>query len=786
MTSFVPPDFSTALIADYHRYRSFDLVVDSRRVGRPEATLFFALGGQRRDGHEFIPALLARGVRHFVVTIVPKEVPEGGDVRFVVVPSVLHYLQLLAAYHRRQFTDVRVIAITGSNGKTMVKDYLSTLLQTSYRVCASPRSFNSQIGVALSVWQLRPGHEYAVFEAGIDRPREMAVLEWIIQPHVGVFTTLGTAHLQAFTDSEQLAQEKLTLFCGVETLLVPDNESEILGYILRRGWMARTLSVDLSTQITVHGGGRSFRGGGAEAAIYRRNRHLAVAVARLVGVVEEAIESTYAKLAPLSNRLEQRAGRDGGPLINDSYSNDFSALAAAIDFAVGQDPYGSLTLILGRVQPLPDLHRRLEGLLDGTVKRILAVGFPELGGLALGLTVEGYPTVEAMVEALPELDFTGQTVLVKGPSIERFDRIADALSKRLHRTTLRTSLTAIRKNIQVYRGLLPADCRLLVMTKASAYGSGALPVARCLQDSGADYLGVAYPEEGRELREGGIRLPILVLNAEPYAFPLMREFKLEPAIHNLGQFHRAVEYGLPMHLEVDTGMARLGFSITEMAALGKKLGHPLVRSLFSHLVASEATRHDQFTRTQIETFGRVLQGYRSVAASPVWGHLLNSNGISRYPEAAYGMVRLGIGLYGIGDARLGDRLSAVLCLTATVSAINEYPAGTSVGYGRQEVLSRDSTVAVVSIGYADGLPRSAGNGRYALRIAGKEVPTIGAICMDMCMVDVTGVGGVRIGGEVTVFGPYHSVERLAEVADTIPYEILTGIGVRVHRVYVGE
>ena len=765
----------------YRRYRDFDLVVDSRQVSRPARTLFFALAGERSDGHNYIAGLMQRGVHHFVVRRVPRdEVSQDGT--FIRVDDPLLLLQQLATHHRRQFSDLPVVAITGSNGKTIVKDWLTQLLRTTYTVCATPRSYNSQIGVPLSVWQLRPEHEVAVFEAGISRSGEMEKLRDIIQPTGGILTNIGTAHRANFADAAEHLREKLLLFTEVDWLILPQLETSARDTIQDLYPRVRLIAVptqesgsfDLSR--TRHLGG-----------IYQHNAQLALAAAEVVGVPARVLSQAAADLHPLSNRLEQREGRDGGPIINDSYSNDLSALAAALQFAETQNPFADLTLILGTVQSLSQLPERLRALIGDRVSRLLLVGQANQKLLSTFPDAVHFRDTDELFQQLPRLTFIRQTVLIKGASYEHFDRIADALSRQLHRTQLRIDLTALRHNLRVYRGLLPPDCKLLVMAKASAYGSGALPVAQLLQEAGADYLAVAYPEEGHALRRGGIYLPIMVLNAAPYTLAGMVEDRLEPVIHSLEQFRLATQLGLKMHLEVDTGMGRLGFSPEEFERTVDQLRSPLVISLFTHLAASEDPDHDTFTQQQIDAFDSACRAFRVGGGAQVQRHLLNSNGIARFPQAIYEMVRLGIGLYGIGDATLAGQLQAALSLTATVSAISERGAGESIGYGRRGTVGKDgSRIAVVSIGYADGLPRAAGEGRFALRIHGQLAPTIGAVCMDMCMVDVTEIAEVRVGDVVTVFGPEHPVELLAEAVGTIPYEILTGIGSRVHRIYEGE
>ena len=837
----------------YAKYKNFDLVVDSRRLTRPEETLFFALPGQRTDGHHFIPELLRAGVRHFVVKANFRALAQvqGGfsGVSLLRAESPLALLQALAAHHRQQF-NIPVLAITGSNGKTIVKDWLAQILSRRFNVCASPRSFNSQIGVPLSVWRLRQAHQVAVFEAGVSKAGEMARLEAILQPTCGLFTMLGSAHDAGFPDRKTKHREKLSLFKGAEWVAVSADDTDSVRLL-------RMADVHPLTFLGVEG---RFLEVDEEAlklkfpdlpGIYLENAYAAAAVAYELGIDKLTLRAEIPKLRPLTNRLEQREGRRGGVVINDSYSNDPSALAAALDFAVAQNPFERLTLILGTLQPgsvslnahgsqttyssspsrgafsqkplprgqglereflpgssnLPGTRGRaqiesgvssrepgdgrrtpntsaIDRLLAGRVDRLITVG----NSYAPTDGDRHYPTPEALLDDLDGLDATPETILVKGASYERLGRVADALSRKQHQTLLRLDLTALRHNFQVYRRSV--DAGMIVMVKASAYGGGSLPVARALAAAGADRLAVAYPDEGRSLREGGLRLPIMVLNAETPTYARCATDQLEPVVHQTKDLRRARAAGLRVHLELDTGMARLGFqpSDTEelLSELKKEDYGPTIVSVFTHLAAAEDPAHDAFTKTQLAAFDACFAKIAAELPAPPARHVLNTNGTSRFPGHAYEFVRLGIGLYGIGDATQADSLRPALSLITHITRIYDRPAGDSVGYGRRGKLDRPSRIAVLPIGYADGLPRLAGEGRFAVKIGERTAPTIGSVCMDMTTIDVTDLPHVKDGDEVTLFGPDHPIELLAAAAQTIPYEILTGIGPRVHRVYSEE
>ena len=731
-------------------------------------------------------SLYRRGVRHFVVhpdrarAQVPGKVLRSDDIHLVVTPDPLSLLQELAAHHRRQFT-LPVVAITGSNGKTIVKDWLTELLRDRFNVCASPRSFNSQIGVPLSVWQLGPEHDVAVFEAGVSKRGEMANLARIIRPTCGAFTMLGTAHAAGFSSPEQKLAQKISLFATADWVVVPADDNATKSLL-------RQMSVEVIPQL-IHGR-RLVEVAELPLAfpfpdwpaIYRENACTALAVAYTLGVSYEELSVAFPRLQPLGNRLEQREGLHGGPVINDSYSNDLSALAAALEFAAAQNPDRPLTLILGTLQR-GHAPEALRSLIAGRVDRLITVGkAPRLTPDQLH-----YARPEVLLADLVNLQFANAAVLVKGASHEDLGRVADALSRRQHRTVLRIDLAAVTANFQRYRSR--AATKMIVMVKAGAYGGGILPVARTLATAGADYLAVAYPDEGATLRRGGVTLPVMVLNAAPHAFARMADDALEPVVHSPAGLRAAINAGLRVHLEIDTGMGRLGFSPSDLEALLPELRQPVyasgIASVFTHLAASENPDHDDFTRAQLRQFTDSCNQLDAVLPASPPRHALNTNGIGRFPEFAMDYVRLGIGLYGIGDEFTAG-LTPALRLTCRITAVYDRPAETTVGYGRRGKLTRDGRIAVLAIGYADGLPRLAGEGLFSVLINGQPAPILGSVCMDMTMVDVTDLPDVKAGNEAIIFGPEHPIELLAEAARTIPYEILTGIGERVHRVYVQE
>lgn len=748
-------------------------------------------------------SLLRRGVRHFVVpqdqlAFARSQVEsKGEEVTLLVVKDPVDVLQDLAAHHRGQF-DLPVVGITGSNGKTTVKDWLVQLLQTRFKVCFSPRSYNSQIGVPLSVWQLEAEDEVAVFEAGVNAAGQMKNLARIIQPSCGIFTNIGSAHATGFTSRQQKLEEKMSLFTSADWVLIPA-ESEALYEV--------AMQLEIPPLLQEGRGRTEVEVGGIALplelpvlpVIHLENAHAAIAAAFELGLEKSLLTRFSSRLLPLANRLEQKEGLHGAPVIDDSYSNDMDALAAALNFTLSQSSTGKIHLILGTLQGLMPRLRN-EGNPEAPLNHALAQLHQLLKGHTETLTLVGkenkwlqqhFPdaafaeSTENLLRDLPRKSWSAHPILVKGASYQHLHRVAEVLSRKQHRTVLRIDLEAIRHNFQVYKSRVSA--KMIVMVKASAYGGGLLPVARTLEAAGADYFAVAYADEGKELRRGGITLPIMVLNAEPREFSQLAAFSLMPVVGTREGLELAAQLDLAVHLELDTGMARLGLQPAAFLDTWNALrAQPRIASIFSHLVASENAEHDDFTRQQVERFRNTTETIQAVLGYQPLLHLLNSNGISRWPELAFGAVRLGIGLYGIGDATLAASLRPAISLTTRVAQVKTLPAGASIGYSRKGRLSRESQIATISIGYADGLPRVLGEGRFSVIIKGQSAPIIGAVCMDMTMVDVTDLDEVLVGEEVVIFGAGQQLEVLAEAAGTIPYEILTGIGQRVHRIYLSE
>lgn len=787
-------------------------LTDSRRLDAPATGLFFALKGPRHNGHDFIPAAYSAGVRCFVVSDAIDKGRFPGS-QFIRVPDATQALQQLAGWHRRQYS-LPVLGITGSNGKTIVKEWLFQVLHEDYNIVRSPASFNSQVGVPLSLCRIEGVHDLGIFEAGISKVGEMAILGDLIRPSIGLFTNIGTAHAEGFADEAEKIREKAQLFRHAHTLIYCRDHEPVHAVLSGMGkatftW-SRTQEADLVVSGDPTAGGRLLcRYAGvtfdlpmpaADAASVENALHCC-AVLLYLGMAPALIQERMQGLTALSMRLELKAGINNCTLINDSYSADLTALGIALDFMGQQHRKARRTVILSDILESGYAPAQLyeavgELLARHGIDKVLGIGraIPALGA-ALPPHCEAlfFDTVTDFLAAVPAHFFSNETILLKGARRFGFERISAWLSRQRHRTTLEVNLEALAHNLSAFQRQLPAGVRTMVMVKAAAYGSGSLDVARLLAYMGVHYLAVAYADEGVELRQGGITLPILVLNSEESDFPAMVALGLEPEVYSLAQLRSLLPYiptggpPLPIHIKVNTGMNRLGFSAGDWAALLSLLKgeeRVRVRSVFSHLAASEDALHDGFTREQAATFIACCALVEQALGYKPMAHLLNSSGIARFPEYAFDMVRLGIGLYGIGGSPLGSSLKHVLTLKSSISQINDLQPGDTVGYGRRGVIVRPSRIATIGIGYADGLSRATGQGRYALLIHGQAAPIVGSVCMDMCMVDVSDIPEACEGDEVLVFGEAHPVEALAAVCQTIPYEILTGISSRVKRVYV--
>lgn len=768
------------------------LLIDSRKAFSPATSIFFAIISSRRNGHDFIGELYRKGVRSFVVSISIKS-SDYPEANFIQVRDSVEALQQIAAWHRAQF-NIPVIGITGSNGKTIVKEWLFQLLHQDYAIVRSPKSYNSQVGVPLSVWQLRSYHTLAIFEAGISQPGEMEKLEAIIRPTMGVFTCLGEAHSEGFSSKEEKEKEKRKLFAHAQ---LPPSLTVLKTIAYEEGTevVAKFPHDDKAVSIKI-----PFTD---SASI--QNAVTCWQVLLHLGYSQEIIASRMKELTPIDMRLSLKKGVNHCLLINDSYSADISSLAIALEFMSQQHGGLQRTVILSdflqSAETDSHLYEQIVHLLQRhQVKRIITIGEKISHWIssftkAPSLMVETYPTTESFLSHITYSHFKEEIILVKGARIFALERVVSFLEQKAHQTRLEIELPALLYNWQQYKKNLPFTTKVMAMVKAFAYGSGAAEVASVLQYHGVDYLGVAYADEGVELRKAGITLPIMIMNAEASAFEIMVEHRLEPVLYSFYLSDTFDQYlqgqgiqNYPVHLEIETGMNRLGFSLVDIDQLGNRLQSSSsfqVQSVFSHLAASDDPQEDAFTRSQADKFITAANKLKEVLQRPLLRHIANSAAAIRLPELAMDMIRLGIGLYGI-DTGAGLSLQPVATLCSTIAQLKEVEAGESISYNRKTVLHRRSRIATIRLGYADGYPRQLGNGIGKVFLQGQLVPIVGAICMDMFMIDVTDLGSVKEGDEVELFGKHLPVQQVAAWARTIPYEILTGISQRVKRVYFQE
>lgn len=801
------------------------LLTDSRQLVSPDDTLFFALRTKKNDGHRFIGSVVEQGVRCFVVEQLPSDaILTMSDCRFLLVNNSLDALQQLAAHHRSTF-EATVIGITGSNGKTIVKEWLHQLLAPDFSVVRSPKSYNSQTGVPLSVWQIEPTHTLAIFEAGISEPGEMERLEKIIKPSIGLLTNIGPAHGENFKNIEQKNDEKLRLFTHANTLIYCADQPFVRQAIVRAGldhqsrlfsWSRTTAKADVyvsdieklahQTRFTVEAKGQRFCFSipfTDEAAV--ENALHCVALMVLLGYPAETISRRMPHLTSVAMRLELKEGLNNCTLVNDSYNSDLHSLAIALDFLKQQNQHPSRTLILSDILESgiaeTELYQEVAALVQAKgIRQLIGIG-PALMRQSTLFHLEDksfFATTEAFLQSSGHLAFRDSSILIKGARVFGFERISQFLQQKAHETVLEVNLNNLISNLNYYKSLLPEKVKLMVMVKAFSYGSGSYEIANALQFHHVDYLTVAYADEGIELRKAGIRLPIMVMSPEEHSFDAMLTNELEPEIFSFRTLSlleealgRIVEGSrkVKIHLKLDTGMHRLGFGTQpeELRQLARHIAandRIQVATVFSHLAASEDPSHDTFTRQQINQFCDACTLLTDELGYSFDRHILNSAGIVRFPEAACEMVRLGIGIYGAAPESNG-KLAHVLSLRSTLSQIRLVAAGDTVGYGRHGIVQTDTRIGVVPVGYADGLPRSLSNGKGYLFVKGHKVPIIGDVCMDMCMVDLNGIEAVE-GDEIVVFDSRESLMSLAEAAQTIPYEILTRISRRVKRVYFQE
>lgn len=807
------------------------LLTDSRSLSFPEETLFFALPAKRNTGANYIPELIARGVRNFVVSeedfskeeLGMKHEGQGSaegnvSLNYLVVPSPLKALQRLAEQHRGKF-GIPVVGITGSNGKTVVKEWLHQLLGNERRIVRSPRSYNSQIGVPLSVWQMDEDSELAIFEAGISEPGEMRALQNIIKPTIGILTNIGGAHQENFFTLQEKCMEKLTLFKDCDVVIYNGDDEFISNCVAKSMLSAREIAWSCKdmerplyiSKIEKKEDGtlisyryldmdNSFMLPFIDDASIENSLHCLAACLYLM-LPAEQITERMATLEPVAMRLEVKEGKNGCLLINDSYNSDLGSLDIALDFLYRRSQSVGLkrTLILSDIletgQNVPTLYRQVAQLVASRgIERIIGVGEDiSLCADRFNMERDFFPDTPSLIKAIEsgKLKLENEIILIKGARKFGFDALTELIEKKVHETILEVNLGAMVANLNHYRSYLKPETKMVCMVKASAYGAGSYEIAKTLQEHRVDYLAVAVADEGSELRKAGITANILIMNPEMTAFKTMFDYKLEPEVysfHLLDALIREAEKegiaNFPIHVKIDTGMHRLGFAPEEVSLLTDRLKRQnavIVKSVFSHLVGSDSPLFDSFTRRQIETFEKAAGELQAAFPHKILRHICNSAGIERFPGAQFDMVRLGIGLYGINPID-NSVMHNVSTLKTTILQIHDVSEDETVGYSRKGHLTRLSRIAALPIGYADGLNRHLGNGHCYCMVNGQRAYYVGNICMDVCMIDVTDID-CKEGDTVEIFGDHLPVTVLSDALETIPYEVLTSVSNRVKRVY---
>lgn len=798
------------------------LLTDSRTLSFPDHSLFFAIKTKTNDGHKYIRDLYDLRVRNFVVSHLTEEEKNMPGANFLLVDDTLAALQKLAAEHRSRF-HIPVIGITGSNGKTVVKEFLYQLLHTDFNIVRSPRSYNSQIGVPLSVWQMNEKHTLGIFEAGISQADEMEKLEPIIRPTIGILTNIGEAHQENFVSAKQKCLEKLMLFKDSDAIIYNGDDSFVADCIEAAcmshkaiGWSKIDSEAPLYVEVidkqknetvikcTLLGFERTIHIPFTDDASIEDVIHCIATMLYLKPTSASDINK-FLTLEPVAMRLEIKQGINHCQLINDTYNSDINSLAIALDFlqsrCMGEQLKSTVILsdILQSGMVPKSLYRKVADLLiRKNVERIIGIGpdIKEYRPEFSRLEAEFFLTAEEFIQSPLLKSFKNEMILIKGSRHFHFEKITEILEKKVHETILEVNLDALIHNYNYFRSRLKPDTKMTCMVKAFGYGAGSFELAKSLQEHRCDCLAVAVADEGADLRQEGISIPIMIMNPEFNSFNILFDHQLEPEVYSFRLLDALIKdaerRGLtsyPVHIKIDTGMHRLGFQPSEIMQLCHRLKGQsglAVRSIFSHLAGSDSPEHDSFTLHQIQLFKQTAEIVEKELDYPVIKHILNSAGIERFPEYQMDMVRLGISLYGISSSGVStQQLQNVSSLKSIILQIQHVPSGDSIGYGRHSYVHRDSLIAVIPVGYADGLDRHLSNGVGEVLIKGKKCPIIGNICMDTCMIDVTDLDA-KEGDPVVIFGDDLPVSEMADKLGTIPYEILTSISPRVKRVYFRE
>ena len=810
-TQNIAPIINAKWFENSNSFEIDHISIDSRSLQNGINTLFFALVGPNNNGHIYIEELIQKGVRNFVVTSIPENLKDKAN--FLLVENTLVALQEFAAYYRNLY-QFPIIGVTGSNGKTIVKEWLNFLLNPDYTIIRSPKSYNSQVGVPLSVISINEKHNLGIFEAGISTRNEMEKLEKIIRPTIGILTNIGTAHDEGFDNFGEKIKEKLKLFAHSEILIYNKNktvEAFVNSKIKTFSWSCKEESADVfikikpvldKTVLEIDYLDSKFDikipfqdDASVENAIH------CMMVLLYLKYDFETIEHRMELLFPVEMRLKLKNGIHNSTLIDDSYSSDFQSLKIALDFLESQKQYKKKTVILSDIFQSgltnEELYSKVSQLiLSNKINKVICIGetISEYKNKFINCTT--FKNTEAFISEFDSLNFGDETILIKGARVFEFEKIVALLEEKTHETVLEINLNAISHNLNFYKSKLKSTTKMMVMVKAFGYGNGGFEIAKLLEHHNVDYLGVAFADEGIALKNSGIKMPIMVLNPETTSFSAIIQHQLEPEIYSLKGLNSFLQLAkqkklnaFPIHIKLDTGMHRLGFEEENMADLISVLKdnkYVKVKSILSHMATSDALEHRDFALLQIDLFEKLSSKIISELQINPIRHILNTSGISNFPQAQYDMVRLGIGLYGVSNDATEQRfLENVGTLKSIISQIRTIEKGESVGYGRRFVAQKTSIIATIPIGYADGISRHWGNGLGFVTINNQKATIIGSICMDMLMVDITELK-CQEGDEVVLFGTNPTVSYIAEKLETIPYEILTSISQRVKRVFYRE
>jgi len=783
--------------------------IDSRSLQNSAHTLFFALVGPNNDAHSYIKDLIATGVQNFVVLHIPEGCADKAN--FLIVENTLDALQQFAAYYRSGF-HFPVIGLTGSNGKTIVKEWLNFLLSPDFNVIRSPKSYNSQVGVPLSIFAINEKHNLGIFEAGISTIDEMKRLEKVIKPTIGILTNIGSSHDEGFVDLEEKIKEKLVLFQEAEIIIYQKNEridkyifpkTKTFTWSFRKGeadvFVYKKETEDQNTILYYNYKGDSYK----LKIPFQDTASIENAISCLMALLYfdydiETIQSRMLLLFPVEMRLKVKTGINNCSLIDDSYSSDFQSLKIALDFLESQTQFQKKTVILSDIFQSglsnEELYSRVSRLIvSNNISRVIGIGETISAFKDKFVNCVTFSNTAEFISNFESLDFANETILIKGARSFQFEKIVYLLEEKTHETVLEINLNAISYNLNFFKSKLKPNVKIMVMVKAFGYGNGGLEIAKLLEHHKVDYLGVAFADEGISLKNGGIQLPIMVLNPENTSFSAIIQHQLEPEIYCLKGLYAFLKiakeknlHHFPIHIKLDTGMHRLGFeenTIDELIATLKGNDNVQIRSILSHLATSDDLKHRDFTLSQISLFDRMSSRIVSeLGVNPI-RHILNTSGISNYPDSQFNMVRLGIGLYGVSNDPAEQKyLENVGTLKSVISQIRTISAGESVGYGRKFMAEKPTQVATIPIGYADGISRGWGNGVGFVTIKDKKAKILGSVCMDMLMVDVTEINCTE-GDSVIIFGESPTVSYIAKKLNTIPYEVLTSISQRVKRVF---